>query len=107
VRRYEDILAIVKDSKTFSNARVQEPLQELETKAAERLQEGVQVTPTTSNADPPKHQRTRKHASKAFSAKRVQALKPRVREISEGLIDGFIDEGRVDFVERFAFPLPG
>jgi cytochrome P450 len=22
------------------------------------------------------------------------------------LIDGFIDEGRVNFVERFAFPLP-
>jgi cytochrome P450 len=106
VSRYEDILAIVKDPETFSNARVQEPLQELEPEAAQRLKEGVRVTPTTSNADPPKHRRTRKHASKAFSAKRVQALEPRVREIAEGLIDGFIDEGRVDFVERFAFPLP-
>ncbi len=106
VSRYEDILAIVKDPKTFSNVWVQEPLQELEPEAAERLKEGVWVTPTTSNADPPKHRRTRKHASKAFSAKRVQALEPRVREISEGLIDGFIDEGRVNFVERFAFPLP-
>jgi cytochrome P450 len=106
VSRYEDILAIVKDPETFSNAKVQEPLQELEPEAAQRLKEGVRVTPTTSNADPPKHRRTRKHASKAFSAKRVQALEPRVREIAEGLIEGFIDEGRVDFVERFAFPLP-
>ncbi|MCA1737478.1 MAG: cytochrome P450 [Actinobacteria bacterium] len=106
VSRYDDILNIVKDPDTFSNARVQEPLQALEPEAAERLKEGVRVTPTTSNADPPKHRRTRKYASKAFSARRVQALEPRVREIAEGLIDGFTDEGQVDFVERFAFPLP-
>ena len=104
--RYEDILAIVKALETFSNAKVQEPLQELEPESAQRLKEGVRVTPTTSNTDPPKHRRTRKHAQKAFSAKRVQALEPRVREIAEGLIDGFVDEGRVDFVERFALPLP-
>jgi cytochrome P450 len=85
---------------------VQEPLQELEPEAAQRLKEGVRVTPTTSNADPPKHRRTRKHAQKAFSAKRVQEHEPRVREIAEGLIDGCGDEGWVDFVERFAFPLP-
>ena len=30
VSRYEDILNIVKDPETFSNARVQEPLQPLE-----------------------------------------------------------------------------
>ncbi len=106
VSRYEDILEIVKDPETFSNAKVQEPLQALEPEAAERLKQGVRVTPTTSNADPPKHRRIRKYASKAFSARRVQALEPRIREIADGLIDGFIDEGRVDFVERFAFPLP-
>ena len=106
VSRYEDFLAIVKDPETFSNARVQEPLQGLEPEAAKRLKEGVRVTPTTSNADPPKHRRTRKYASRAFSARRVRVLEPRIREIAEGLIDGFIAEGRVDFVERFAFPLP-
>jgi cytochrome P450 len=106
VSRYEDILTIVKDPDTFSNARVQEPLQELEPEAAQRLKEGVRVTPTTSNADPPKYRRIRQYASKAFAAKRVRALEPRVREVSEALIYGFVDEGRVDFVERFAFPLP-
>jgi cytochrome P450 len=30
VRRYEDILNILKDPETFSNAKVQEPLQPLE-----------------------------------------------------------------------------
>jgi cytochrome P450 len=74
VSRYEYFLAIVKIPETFSNAKVQEPLQELEPEVAQRLKESVRITPTTSNADPPKHWRTRKHASKAFSAKRVQAL---------------------------------
>ncbi|HEV8046011.1 MAG TPA: cytochrome P450, partial [Rubrobacter sp.] len=106
VSRYEDIQEIVKDSETFSNARVQEPLYSLTPEALEKLKEGVRVTPTTSTADPPLHRRTRKHAARAFSAKRVTSLEPRIREIANGLIDEMISDGRADMVDRFAFPLP-
>ena len=106
VSRYEDILNIVKDSETFSNARVQEPLYPLTEEALASLKEGVRVTPTTSTADPPLHRRTRKHAARAFSAKRVAGLEGRIREIANGLIDQMISDGRADMVERFAFPLP-
>jgi cytochrome P450 len=53
VSRYEDILEIVKDPETFSNARVQEPLYPLTPEALENLKRGVRVVPTTSTADPP------------------------------------------------------
>ena len=106
VSRYEDIQEIVKDPETFSNARVQEPLYSLTPEALEKLKKGVRVTPTTSTADPPLHRRTRKHAARAFSAKRVTSLEPRIREIANGLIDEMISDGRADMVNRFAFPLP-
>ncbi len=106
VSRYGDIQEIVKDPETFSNARVQEPLYPVTPEALGKLRAGVRVTPTTSTADPPLHRRTRKHAARAFSARRVAGLEPRIREVANGLIDGMIDEGRADLVDRFAFPLP-
>jgi cytochrome P450 len=87
VSRYEDIQNIVKDPETFSNVRVQEPLYPLTEEAQESLKKGVRVTPTTSTADPPLHRRTRKHAARAFSAKRVAGLEGRIREIANDLID--------------------
>lgn len=106
VSRYEDIQRIVKDPETFSNARVQEPLHQITAEALERLKGGVRVTPTTSTADPPLHQRTRKHAARAFSARRVSSIEPRIREIANGLVDRISSEGRADMVGQFAFPLP-
>jgi cytochrome P450 len=106
VSRYEDVQNVVKDPETFSNVRVQEPLHPLTEEAQERLKQGVRVTPTTSTADPPLHRRTRKHAARAFSAKRVAGLEGRIREIANDLIDQMISEGRGDMVDKFAFPLP-
>ncbi|MGI8909915.1 MAG: cytochrome P450 [Rubrobacteraceae bacterium] len=106
VSRYEDIQRIVKDPETFSNARVQEPLYPITPEALEKLKADVRVTPTTSTADPPLHQRTRKHAARAFSAKRVAGLEGRIREVANRLIDQMLSGGRADLVDRFAFPLP-
>lgn len=106
VSRYDDIMRIVKDPQTFSNARVQEPLYPITSHALEEFKKGVRVTPTTSTADQPLHQRTRKHAARAFSAKRVAEMEVRIREVANGLIDEMISSGRADLVESFAFPLP-
>lgn len=106
VSRYEDIMGIVRDPETFSNTRVQEPLYPLTPEALEKLKGGVRVVPTTSTADPPLHRRTRSHAARAFSARRVAMLEPRIREVANGLIDRMISEGRADMVRQFAFPLP-
>jgi len=99
VSRYEDIVSIVKDPETFSNARVQEPLHPLTPEALEGLKKGVRVVPTTSTADPPLHRRTRKHAARAFSARRVPELEGRIREIANGLIEAMVPDGRADLVD--------
>ena len=54
--------------------------------------------------NPPDHTRLRRLVSSAFTARRVQALRPAV----ESMVDDLLDElaGDADFVPAFAFPLP-
>jgi len=53
VSRYEDILRIVKDPETFSNARVQEPLYPITAEALEKLKAGRRSRSSASRARPP------------------------------------------------------
>nr|WP_294560283.1 cytochrome P450 [uncultured Rhodopila sp.] len=56
--------------------------------------------------DPPDHTRLRGLVSKAFTARRIEALRPRVREMAERLIDAVMPAGRMDAIRDLAFPLP-
>jgi cytochrome P450 len=58
------------------------------------------------NIDPPDHTRLRRLVSKAFTPRRIAAFEPRVREITDRLIDGFAERGEADLIHEFAFPLP-
>jgi cytochrome P450 len=58
-------------------------------------------------ADPPVLTESRKLIARYFTARRVEALRPRAQHIVDGLIDAMIaDGGPVDLLERFARPLP-
>ncbi|MFF8956544.1 cytochrome P450 [Streptomyces sp. NPDC014894] len=56
--------------------------------------------------DPPDHTRLRRLVAREFTARRIEALRPRVREIADELIDAMLAAGRTDLVEAFAMPLP-
>ena len=64
------------------------------------------------NLDPPDHTRLRRLVQKAFTPRRVAALRPRVEEIAAALLDATAaaaaagPDGVVDLVDEFAFPLP-
>ncbi|MGW0185587.1 cytochrome P450 family protein [Streptomyces sp. NPDC003362] len=57
-------------------------------------------------ADPPRHTRLRALVTRAFTARRVEALRPRVQRITDDLLDAMLPLGRADLVESFAYPLP-
>ncbi|MGW7088774.1 cytochrome P450 family protein [Streptomyces sp. NPDC054871] len=58
------------------------------------------------NIDPPDHTRLRRLVSKAFTPRRVAEFAPRVQELTDQLIDQFVEKGEADLIHDFAFPLP-
>ncbi|HBF80288.1 MAG TPA: cytochrome P450 [Streptomyces sp.] len=56
--------------------------------------------------DAPRHTRLRRLVAGEFTARRIEALRPRVEEITGRLLDAMVPAGRADLVDAFAFPLP-
>ncbi|MFG3025651.1 cytochrome P450 [Streptomyces sp. NPDC048254] len=57
-------------------------------------------------ADPPKHTRLRRIVSRAFVPRRIEALRPRIQELTDTLLDNCSSLQPVDLLSAFAFPLP-
>src|SRR6202012_4295940 len=58
------------------------------------------------STDPPDHDRLRRLVTKAFTARRIERLRPRAAEITTSLLDAMPAAGPVALLEAFAFPLP-
>jgi cytochrome P450 len=56
--------------------------------------------------DPPDHTRMRGLVVKAFSARRVEEMRPRIAQIVEATLDRMEPKGSADLIADFAFPLP-
>lgn len=56
--------------------------------------------------DPPHHTRLRGMVTGALTAKRVRAMEPRIRDITNQLIDSFIAARQTDILSDFAYKLP-
>jgi len=56
--------------------------------------------------DPPDHTRLRGLVVKAFTARRVEDMRPRIQEAVDQTIDAVIEKGRMDLIDDFAFRLP-
>jgi cytochrome P450 len=55
--------------------------------------------------DPPDHTRIRGLVSRAFTPRRVEALRVRIRELVDGILDR-IEPGEVELLDVLGFPLP-
>jgi cytochrome P450 len=58
------------------------------------------------NSDPPRHTRLRALVGKAFTASRVERLRPHIEEVADRLLDAFGDKPVVDLMDAFAVRLP-
>src|ERR1700722_9027940 len=56
--------------------------------------------------DPPDHTRLRGLVVKAFTARRVEDMRPRIQQIVDQTIDAVAAQGHMDLIEDFAFRLP-
>ncbi len=99
VTRYEDIDAVLRDHKRFSNAsRIQEAT------AASMADAGV--APSMLFTDPPDHTRLRSLVNHAFTPRAVEALRPRIEAFTDELIAAVGDARRFDLMQAIAIPLP-
>ncbi|WP_341719773.1 cytochrome P450 [Micromonospora sp. FIMYZ51] len=58
------------------------------------------------NADPPEHTRLRRLVSQAFAPRRIEAMRPRVAQIVDDLLDKIVPHGEAELMHDFAIPLP-
>src|SRR5437016_12607535 len=56
--------------------------------------------------DPPDHTRLRGLVVKAFTARRVEDMRPRIQEIVDQTLQRIAPQGHMDLIEDFAFRLP-
>src|ERR1700742_1612900 len=56
--------------------------------------------------DPPDHTRLRGLVVKAFTARRVEDMRPRIQQIVDETLDRIAPNGQMDLIEDFAFRLP-
>lgn len=56
--------------------------------------------------DPPDHTRLRGLVVKAFTARRVEDMRPRIQQIVDQTLDAVADRGHMDLIADFAYRLP-
>ncbi len=56
--------------------------------------------------DPPDHTRLRGLVVKAFTARRVEDMRPRIQHVVDETLDRIIPQCKIDLIEDFAFRLP-
>ena len=108
VSRHEDLMTVLRDPVVFS-----QELGYYKHMASGHLdaikevleREGGGFFPDVANIDPPKHTRVRRLLSQAFSRKRMNSLQPQFENLVNSLIDGFVDDGRVDGLHDLALPM--
>ena len=94
VFRYGDVKKVLSDYTSFSSS-------------AGRVESSSNpIGASIISTDPPRHTQLRSLVNKAFTPRRVQELAPRIRAISEELVEKLVRDGRGDLVEDYSGPLP-
>lgn len=111
VTKYDDVRTTMTDPSVFSSrpsgGAAGHASPAAKAHAAVFEEKGWTKARTLQRTDPPIHTHYRKLLGRVFTKGRVDRMKPRLDEITNELIDGFIDDGHCEFVSDFALPLPG
>jgi cytochrome P450 len=101
--RAADVAAVLKDRSLSTDQRNAAPdtiVQRLATDQDREAPRSMLVL------DDPEHGRLRRLVTHAFNARAIEAVKPRVREVADELLDAVAGQERFDLIESLASPLP-
>ncbi len=100
---YEDALWLLKDPRFTKDSRKIYSQEEAERPAQAVMADHMRNMLMT---DPPDHTRLRSLVSKAFTPRMIEQLRPRIQQIADELLDAVQDQGQMDLIPAFAYPLP-
>jgi cytochrome P450 len=100
--RADDIESVLNDRTLAKDPRKSRPGSFV--RMIERVDQDYQ--PTMLFADPPDHKRLRDLVSKAFNQQSVDAVRPRIVEIADRLLNEIPDPQHFDVIGAYANPLP-
>lgn len=107
--RYDDMVVTFKDTAHFSNeGRLAKAVAYLppETRSRFQIFEDHYRQRSLIHSDPPDHTRLRSLVTKAFNARVVEAMRPRMQEIVNEAFDAALQAGGMDVIKDLAIPLP-
>jgi pimeloyl-[acyl-carrier protein] synthase len=111
--RHADCLAILRDPKRFSSDDRKSPFYQ---PISQSFKEEAKMPNSTAGVtdadrpflfmDPPDHTRLRRLVNHAFSAKTVEAMRPRVQQIVDDLLEKVEAKGSFEAISDLSYPLP-
>jgi cytochrome P450 len=110
VTRYEDVRHVLSHPELFSNnpvGRSGGPNADGNPYQQTLRERGWAHVETLQRTDPPEHRRYRQLLNRVFTRKRVDEMLGGIEDVANELIDGWIGDGRCDFVSQYAMPMPG
>ena len=101
VTRYADVVAILRDRRFFSALSMLPQMAGVDDEAfTKRRQQSI------LSMEGEEHARLRRLVAPSFSPKAADELRPFMRQVVDGLVDGFVREGRCDLVADLCEPYP-
>jgi cytochrome P450 len=107
--RYDDILTTFKDTAHYSNeGRLARAVEHLapESRSKFKTFEEHYRTKGLLHSDPPDHTRLRALVTKAFTPRMVEAMQPRIRAVTNELLDSVLSDRQMDVIRDLAVTLP-
>ncbi len=107
ITRYADIDAVLRDTEHFAmDFRAAFDPEVIEKMNRPQVMDMVNNHLLTKDGED--HRRLRSLVTQAFTPRRIAALRPRIQQIADGLLDQVTSRGlhEMDLVEEYAFPLP-
>jgi cytochrome P450 len=104
--RYEDTALLLRDRRFGKGYEDPDALARRFGPTALQEPAVVELTHMMLMRDPPDHTRLRGLVSRAFTARRIEALRDNIQVLTDRLLDKLIPLGRMDAIRDLAFPLP-
>jgi cytochrome P450 len=96
VFRYDDVQRVLSDHAAFSSRMAGDSPSGT----------GQLFAASLINTDPPRHRQLRTLVTQAFTPRAVEALAPRISDITEALLAPVVSTGSMDLIAELAYPLP-